>query len=68
MNAFNIWTNKKEEESGHLNLEKEEGQLRSKKTEIDEILASECLYCGPGIVDTIVMPFDNESLRESWKI
>ena len=31
MNAFNIWTNKKEEETGHLNLEKEEGELRNKK-------------------------------------
>lgn len=49
-------------------MEKEEAELREKKKEIDSILAAECLYCGPGIVDTITMPFNNEYLRDSWKI
>ena len=59
MNALNIWSNKKEDETSNLSIEKEEGELRSKKNEIDNILATECLYCGPGIVDTIIMPFDS---------
>ena len=49
-------------------LEREEEELKVKKDEIDSILAAECIYCGPGIVDTITMPFDNEELKESWKI
>jgi hypothetical protein len=49
-------------------VEKEEAELRNKTGEIDNILAAECLYCGPGIVDTITMPFDNDNLRNSWKI
>lgn len=68
MNAFNIWGNKKEEDLGVVMVEKEETELKVKKTEIDSVLAAECLYCGPGIVDTITMPFDNEALRNSWKI
>lgn len=68
MNALNIWNNKRDQEGGSLSVQKEEAELRTKKNEIDSILAAECLYCGPGIVDTITMPFDNENLRESWKI
>lgn len=68
MNALNIWNNKRDQEGGSLSVQKEEAELRAKKNEIDSILAAECLYCGPGIVDTITMPFDNENLRESWKI
>lgn len=63
MNALSIWNSKKDEEGGNLNLQKQEAQLRAKKNEIDNILAAQCLYCGPGIVDTITMPFDNEVLR-----
>ncbi len=68
MNALNIWNNKKEEEIGNVAVEKQENQLKVKKSEIDSVLAAECLYCGPGIVDTITMPFDNEGLKNSWKI
>ena len=35
MNALNIWTNKREDETGNLSLEKEEGELKNKKQEID---------------------------------
>jgi hypothetical protein len=49
-------------------MEKEENELRIKKEEIDSVLAAECIYCGPGVVDTITMPFENESLKGSWKI
>lgn len=68
MSALNIWSNKKEEESSFSNLERDESELKVKRDEIDSILAAECIYCGPGIVDTITMPFDNAALRESWKI
>ena len=49
-------------------MEKEENELRVKKEEIDSVLAAECIYCGPGVVDTITMPFENEGLKNSWKI
>lgn len=68
MNALNIWNNKSDEEGGGMSVEKEEMELKNKKNEIDGILAAECLYCGPGIVDTITLPFDNDNLRNSWKI
>lgn len=68
MSALNIWSNKKEEDNSSSNIEREEAELKVKRDEIDSILAAECIYCGPGIVDTITMPFDNNSLRESWKI
>lgn len=68
MNALNIWNNRREEELGGQSVEREEKELRAKKEEIDGILAAECLYCGPGIVDTITIPFDNDYLRDSWKI
>lgn len=68
MNALNIWSNKKEEEIGSTNLDREESELRVKRDEIDSILAAECIYCGPGIVDTISMPFNNQRLKESWRI
>jgi len=35
MNALNIWTNKREDDTSNLSLEKEEGELKSKKQEID---------------------------------
>lgn len=68
MNAFNIWGNKKEEEVAVGNIDREETELKVKRNEIDSILAAECIYCGPGIVDTITMPFDNQALKLSWKI
>ena len=68
MNALNIWNNRREEEMAGASVEKEEKELKAKKEEIDAILAAECLYCGPGIVDTITIPFDNDYLRDSWKI
>lgn len=63
-----LWGQKKEEEVGLVAIEKEEAELKVKKAQIDSELAAECLYCGPGIVDTITMTFDNEILRDSWKI
>lgn len=60
MNALNLFNNKKEEEmSMGVGVDKEEAELKVKKGEIDSELAAECLYCGPSIVDTITMPFDN---------
>lgn len=68
MSALNIWSNKKQEDLGYVNLEREENELKVKRDEIDSILAAQCIYCGPGIIDTIAMPFDNSGLKESWKI
>ncbi len=68
MNALNLWSNKRDEDAGGMSVEKEEAELRNLKNQIDSILAAECLYCGPSIVDTIIMPFENENLKESWKI
>lgn len=68
MNALNIWNTKRDEQGSSMSVQKQEIELRAKKAEIDSILAAECLYCGPGIVNTITMPFDNQILRESWKI
>jgi hypothetical protein len=51
-----------------LTSERDEAEIKVKRDKIDSILASECIYCGPGIVDTLTMPFNNAALRESWKI
>ena len=46
-----------------MSVEKEEVELKALKNRIDGILAAECLYCGPGVVETIIMPFENEQLK-----
>jgi hypothetical protein len=69
MGKFNIFgAVKEEEERENIVMEKEENELKVKKEEIDSVLAAECIYCGPGVVDTITMPFENEGLKSSWKI
>ena len=65
---FNLFSNRKEEEVAMVEMGKEESELKVKKEEVDSMLAAECIYCGPGVVDTITMPFDNQDLRDSWKI
>ena len=32
MNALNLWTNKKEDDTSNLSIEKEESELKSKKS------------------------------------
>jgi hypothetical protein len=59
---------KRDEEIEYLGCEKEEIEIRNKNAEISEIIAAECIYCGKGIVDSIVIGFQNQELLESWKI
>lgn len=59
---------KTQDDDNLISLTKEEQEIKTRKEKFDELLAAECIYCGPSIVDTITMPFDDEKLRESWKI
>jgi hypothetical protein len=48
---------------------KEEKKLKVTKERLDSLLASECTYCGPSIVDQIYIPFElNKEEQDSWAI
>jgi len=51
-----------------LSLNRDEQEIKAKKAQFDELLAAECIYCGPSIVDTITMPFDDATIKNSWRI
>jgi hypothetical protein len=38
-------------------LVQEEAELKQKVLVFDDMLAKECIYCGPGIVNSILAPF-----------
>ena len=67
-NMFGGVDKRREEDLQQFSLTEEEQQLREKKQRFDRSLADECLWCGPSLAETIMMPFSNEVERESWKV
>jgi hypothetical protein len=51
-----------------MNLTEEEQLLKEKKRQFDRTLSDECIYCGPSLAETIMIPFNNEVEKDSWRI
>ncbi|EGR34772.1 vacuolar sorting protein, putative [Ichthyophthirius multifiliis] len=71
-NFVNIFTGRLSEDDQQqapVMSPEEERQLEQSRNQFDTILANECIYCGPSIVESIFQPFEqDDDLKESWKI
>ncbi|KAL4452788.1 hypothetical protein ABPG74_002353 [Tetrahymena malaccensis] len=47
----------------------EERELQEQKQRIDQLLANECIFCGPGVVDNIFMKYEKDrDPKTSWEL
>lgn len=59
--GLGMFFSKKAEEVESPVMLQEESELKDKMGMFDNMLAKECIYCGPGIVDSILAPFEDEA-------
>ncbi|KAM3137990.1 hypothetical protein pb186bvf_009885 [Paramecium bursaria] len=67
---MNIFGGQKQEQRPQSSLSpEEEKQFKEIKEEFDKLVASECIFCGPSVVDQIQIGFEIDQYeRESWTL